>query len=143
MKISSLIIKDVEPSLEEITRFSGGAVNDRGEDLSMLAKSNMAKADDFQTGEKVVVLSGEMKNVPGVVVSVENGIVVIEPDKSYGLANAVKYPASELAKRFLEGDHAKVINGVHKDESGLVLKIENNVVTLLSDTTLKPVSIIN
>jgi transcription elongation factor SPT5 len=41
----------------------------------------------------------------------------------------------------VEGDHAKVINGVHKDESGLVLKIENNVVTLLSDTSLKPLEV--
>jgi transcription elongation factor SPT5 len=41
----------------------------------------------------------------------------------------------------VEGDHAKVINGVHKDDSGLVLKVENNVVTLLSDTTLKPLEV--
>ena len=48
--------------------------------------------------------------------------------------------ASDLAKRFVDGDHIKVINGVHKDESGLVIKVENNIVTVLSDSTLKPVS---
>jgi transcription elongation factor SPT5 len=141
MKIISLEIKKVNPTLEEITKFSGGAVNDKGEDLSMLANANVAKESDFQTGEKVIVLSGEMKNVPGTVHSVENGVVTIIPDKAYGLGNYIKYTASQLAKRFVEGDHAKVINGVHKDESGLVLKVENNVVTLLSDTSLKPLEV--
>jgi transcription elongation factor SPT5 len=85
MKIVSLETKNVNPSLEEITKFSGGAVNDKGEDLTMLANANVAKEGDFQTGEKVIVLSGEMKNVPGTVHSVENGVVTIIPDKAYGL----------------------------------------------------------
>jgi transcription elongation factor SPT5 len=86
MKIASLETKNINPSLEEITRFSGGAVTDRGEDLSMLATANVAKDTDFQTGEKIIVLSGDLKNVPGTVQSVENGVVTILPDKSYGLA---------------------------------------------------------
>jgi transcription elongation factor SPT5 len=85
MKIVSLDTKNINPSLEEITKFSGGAVNDRGEDLSMLANANVAKATDFQTGEKIIILSGDLKNVPGVVHSVENAVVTIIPDKSFGL----------------------------------------------------------
>jgi transcription elongation factor SPT5 len=44
-----------------------------------------------------------------------------------------------IAKRFVDGDHVRVLNGVHKDVSGLVLKVDNNVVTILSDIDLKPV----
>lgn len=53
----------------------------------------------------------------------------------------MQYSAHDLAKRFSDGDHAKVVNGLHKDESGLVLKVENNIVTLLSDTTFKPIEV--
>ncbi len=86
MKITSLELKNINPTLEEITRFSGGAVNEKGEDLSILANGNVAKAEDFQTGEKVVVLSGEMRNMEGVVESIEGSVVTIIPDKSYGLS---------------------------------------------------------
>ncbi|KAJ3277095.1 transcription elongation factor spt5 [Terramyces sp. JEL0728] len=141
VKISSIETKNINPSLEEITKFSGGAVADRGEDLSLLASSNVAKGDDFQSGEKVIVLSGEMKNVPAIVHSVQNGIVTIIPDKSYGLANYVKYPARDLAKRFTDGDHVKVISGVHKDATGLILKVEENIATVLSDSTFQPIDV--
>lgn len=86
-KTSNIEYKSVKPTLEEITKFNGGAV-EQGEELSLLAAStgsNVAKASDFQTGEKVIVLSGEMKNVEGVVSSVVNDIVTIIPDSSYGL----------------------------------------------------------
>jgi transcription elongation factor SPT5 len=46
-----------------------------------------------------------------------------------------------LTKRFSDGDHAKVVNGLHRDESGMVIKVDNNIVTLLSDTTLKPIEV--
>ena len=83
-KTSNIEFRTVNPKLEEITKFNGGAV-EQGEELSLLASTNVAKASDFQTGEKVIVLTGEMKNVEGVVASVENGIVTIIPDSSYGL----------------------------------------------------------
>lgn len=85
MKMTSIEHKNVAPTLEEISKFSGGAVADHGDDLNLLANSNVAKAEDFQTGEKVTVLAGEMRNVEGVVHSVENGVVTIIPDASYGL----------------------------------------------------------
>lgn len=85
VKITSLELKNVNPTLEEITRFSGGAVNENGDDLSILANGNIAKAQDFQTGEKVLVLSGEMRNIEGVIHSIDGDIVTVIPDKSYEL----------------------------------------------------------
>ena len=35
--------------------------------------------------------------------------------------------AKQLAKRFAQGDHVKVINGIHQDETGMVLNVDNNV----------------
>ncbi|KAJ3361314.1 transcription elongation factor spt5 [Kappamyces sp. JEL0680] len=134
MKLSSIDYKNVNPTLEEITKFSAGAIVENSEDLSLLASSNVAKAEDFQNGEKVIALSGQNKGMEGVVQSIENGIVTVLPDKNYGLKTTVQYNPAELAKRFVEGDHVKVVNGVHKEKSGLVLTISNNVVTILSDS---------
>ena len=136
-KILSLETKNINPSLEEVAKFSGGVVNEK--DSQLLINTDVAQGKDFQPGEKVVVLYGDTKNIPGTVHSVENDIVTVITDKEYGLDNYIQYSASDLAKRFSEGDHAQVINGVHKDETGLVLKIENNLVTLLSDSSLKTV----
>lgn len=132
LKISALDYKNIVPTLDEITRFN---------DSVALLQENTPKGADFQTGEKVIILEGEMKNIFGVVFGVENSIVTIIPDSSFGLKNYVKYDASMLAKRFVEGDHAKVINGVHKGESGLVLKVSGNIVTILSDVNLNPIEI--
>lgn len=49
-------------------------------------------------------------------------------------------PAQEVRKKFNEGDHVKVMNGLHKDQAGLIIAIKGNIVTLLSDSTMKPVS---
>ena len=85
IKVSSLDLKNVNPTLDEITKFSGGTVQNNSEDLTNLAASNAAKADDFQTGEKVMVLQGEMKGMDGVVHSIDGSIVTIIPDPAYGL----------------------------------------------------------
>ncbi|KAJ8331441.1 transcription elongation factor spt5 [Batrachochytrium dendrobatidis] len=141
MKVTSLLTEMVNPTLDEITKFSGGSINEQNNDLALLASANQATTDDFQIGEGITVISGELKNVPGVIQSIEGGIVTVIPDKSFGLSGPLRYPARDIAKRFEEGNHVKVVGGVHKDETGLIVKIDNNVVTILSDTSLNPISV--
>ncbi|KAJ1328464.1 hypothetical protein BSLG_010196 [Batrachochytrium salamandrivorans] len=141
VKVRSLLTENVDPTLDEITKFTGGSINEHGNDLALLASANQATPDDFQIGEGITVISGELRNVPGVIQSIEGGIVTILPNKSFGLSGPLRYPARDIAKRFEEGNHVKVVGGVHKDETGLIVKIENNVVTILSDTTLNPISV--
>ncbi|KAH6562967.1 hypothetical protein BASA50_006097 [Batrachochytrium salamandrivorans] len=141
VKVRSLLTENVNPTLDEITKFTGGSINEHGNDLALLASANQATPDDFQIGEGITVISGELRNVPGVIQSIEGGIVTILPNKSFGLSGPLRYPARDIAKRFEEGNHVKVVGGVHKDETGLIVKIENNVVTILSDTTLNPISV--
>ena len=59
-------------------------IGDRTDELSQLASLNFA-AQDFTNSEKIVVLSGEMKGVTGVVYSIEKNIVTITPDAEFGL----------------------------------------------------------
>jgi transcription elongation factor SPT5 len=139
-KTSALETKNINPTLEEITKFNGGIISEKNEDLAMLASANVASSDDFSVGEAVVAIAGELKNISGTVKAVERGIVTIIPLKEYSIA-PFKYPAKDVSKLFKDGDHVKVINGMHKEETGLVIEIDENVVTMLSDTTLKPVQV--
>lgn len=48
----------------------------------------------------------------------------------------MQFAAKLLRKRFKQGEHVKVINGVHADETGMILKISNSVAEILSDSTM-------
>jgi transcription elongation factor SPT5 len=85
MKLSSLQTDKVAPTLEEITRFSGGAVPGRADDLGLLPLANMAVSDSFHIGDNVIIISGELRNVTGCVKSIQNDIVTVIPDKHFGL----------------------------------------------------------
>ncbi|KAJ3224135.1 transcription elongation factor spt5 [Clydaea vesicula] len=136
LKTSVFTTENVNPSLEEITNFSGNAIGESKNNLAFLAEANIHSVEDFEVGENVEVVSGELANLPGVVLSVENGIVTVK-SSNIGLDKALQFPAKQLRKRFSEGEHVKVCNGVHKDETGMILNIFGNVATVLSDSSMK------
>lgn len=88
MKITSLIIDNVSPTLEEITKFSSGSADgvDPAKQLATFAQVNISySGDDFGLGENVSVIQGDQSGLHGVVTSVESGIVFVKPDASLGL----------------------------------------------------------
>eukprot|EP00842_Homolaphlyctis_polyrhiza_P004843 jgi/Hompol1/535/HPOL_004495-RA len=105
VKVSSLKLESVNPTLDEITRFTGGSIGERSDDLALLASANQATADDFQIGESITIMSGELANMPGVIESIEGGIVSIRADAGMGLQRAVRYPLKDIQKRFELGNH--------------------------------------
>ena len=125
-----------------MTNFSGGLLNEGQEDVALLGAVAAATVEDFQTGETVQVLSGELANVKGVVQSVQNGVVTIIPDASLGFTEPLDFPAAELRKKFGVGDHVKVAAGIYKGATGLVINIEDTVASILSDADLKPVRVL-
>ncbi|KAI9354739.1 hypothetical protein BD770DRAFT_412111 [Pilaira anomala] len=148
MKVSALQIEEVNPTLDEIARFAGsGELN--GEDgersidltsLSSMAINNAQAQTMFQNGDVVSVIEGDMIHSWGTVENVHDSSVVVSLDMD-GIKKRVTLPAKQLRKKFKAGDHVKVINGRFKDESGMVLNIEDNIVTLLSDASLKEVRV--
>ncbi|KAG0262211.1 transcription elongation factor spt5 [Actinomortierella ambigua] len=145
MKISSLITENINPTLDEIQRFAKGGVDDEdgGLDLSAVALSAMSASltSHFRPGENVEVVEGELKNLEGVVDSVSSDMIMIRP-LAKDLKNSVlKFPPSQLRKLFREGDHVKVVNGKFKDETGLIIKIEENVVTVVTDLNVRDIQV--
>ncbi|KAJ3075374.1 transcription elongation factor spt5 [Podochytrium sp. JEL0797] len=140
MKASTVDSESVNPTLEEITRFSGGTINERGMDLDAIAaRSGGQTSTDFQTGDNVEIFRGDLKDVTGKVLATDSEFVTVMPkDKQLG---AIRIDAKDLRKRFDEGDHVKVILGNHAGETGLVIKVTSNVATVLSDATYKPIQV--
>ena len=52
----------------------------------------------------------------------------------------LEFPAHELKKSFRMGDHVKVIGGRYEGDTGLIVRVEDNMVVLFSDLTMHEVN---
>ena len=53
----------------------------------------------------------------------------------------LEFPAHELKKYFKMGDHVKVLLGRYEGDTGLIVRVEENLVVLFSDLTMHEVSL--
>ncbi|KAJ3044652.1 transcription elongation factor spt5 [Rhizophlyctis rosea] len=140
LKLSALEVDGVTPTLEELAKFQGGELDDRADGLEALADGSMQNRQ-FQAGESVEVISGDLMGTPGTVESMHGSLVTVRADTWVGLKMPFQVDASTLRKRFKEGDHVKVVNGSHKGQTGMVVGSLDNIVTILSDSTMQPVKV--
>lgn len=142
-KLSALQLDDVNPTLDEITRFTrgqDGAENETNIDLSIIAEaSKKAAIAVLQPGDHVEVFEGEQSGVHGTVHSIEQDVVTIQPVGVEFDGQRIQLPARSVRKRFKTGDHVKVMTGKNADETGLVVSVVDNVVTFLSDMSMQEV----
>jgi len=136
-----LTVKDVNPTLEEITQFAGSA-DSEGIDLSSLAVDLKAAAKQltFDAGDMVEVFEGEQAGVHGTVELVMNDIATIVSTYAGLKGQRLEVPVRSLRKRFKSGDHVRVSSGRYKDDTGMVVRVVDDEVTILSDTSMKDVT---
>lgn len=96
------------------------------------------KTQNLAPGDNIEVIDGELVNLRGKILSMDGDKVVIQPDHE-DLTESLTLNAHELRKFFKEGDHVRVINGRYSGDTGLILKVEENLVILISDLTLHEV----
>ena len=87
----------------------------------------------------VEVFDGEQAGVHGTVESVTNDIATIISAYAGLKGQRLEVPVRSLRKRFKSGDHVKVVNGRYKDDTGMVVRVVDDQVTLLSDISMKEV----
>ncbi|KAK6197030.1 hypothetical protein LQW54_010946 [Pestalotiopsis sp. IQ-011] len=137
IKIQLLNVQDVNPTLEEVTRFaSGGEDGVENIDLKSLAASLKDSSANvtYLPGDVIEVYDGEQKGVVGKATNVQNDIVTIDVMEGDLAGQTIEVPTKGLRKRFRTGDHVKVIGGSrYRDEVGMVVKISEDRVTLLTD----------
>jgi transcription elongation factor SPT5 len=145
MKISALQVEDVNPTLEEVTRFVGGDDSGDGQlDLQTIAASLKANttSSDYLPGDKVEIYQGEQQGVRGQAVSVRGDIVTLKVTEGDLLGQLIEAPSKGLRKLFREGDHVKVIGGSkYHDEVGMVVRVKDDRVTLLTDSNNKEITV--
>ena len=54
----------------------------------------------------------------------------------------LEFPASELKKYFRMGDHVKVIAGRYEGDTGLIVRVEDNMAVLFSDLTMHELKVL-
>ncbi|GAA5983869.1 hypothetical protein JCM11641_006402 [Rhodosporidiobolus odoratus] len=142
-KIAQLTTEDVHPSIDELTRFQGETAGGDNLDLTQIADAARKLAKTIlQPGDHVEIFEGDQKNVYGTVDSISNEVVAILPHADLDLGGMkIEVPARSVRKRFQAGDHVKVMQGSNADETGLVVKVQGDVVTFLSDLTSTEVSV--
>jgi len=143
-KLNALQLDNVNPTLDEITKFSrgqDGADNENPVDLSIIAEaSRKAAIAVLQPGDHVEVFEGEQAGVYGVVDSINQDVVTVTAIGVDIDGQKVDVPARSVQKRFKPGDHVKVMTGQNADETGLVISVADNVVTFLSDMSMQEAS---
>ncbi|KAI8456704.1 hypothetical protein BY996DRAFT_8441431 [Phakopsora pachyrhizi] len=147
LRISALEIADVNPTIDEIARFLGdpSVTGERDLNLSQIAElTKKASVVVLQPGDHIEVFEGDQKGIQGMVHSIANEIVTIIPSP---LAHPelrgaqIEIPARSIRKSFKPGDHVKVMAGQNLDETGLVIRVREEIVTFLSDLSCKEVEV--
>lgn len=150
IRLSGLTLEDVQPTIDELTRFLGDAgskgtdgESGSGLDLSQIAEAARKAAKSIlQPGDHVDVFEGDQRGIYGTVESISNDVVIITPHADLDLEGTkVEVQARSVRKRFMAGDHVKVMNGTNADETGLVVRVKDDIVTFLSDLSMQEVNV--
>lgn len=148
VKFNAVSSENVNPTLEEATRFAASAEDGDGQakELDLQALANTIKQssllDDYLPGDIVEVFSGEQKGVRGKTAAVHSGIVTIIVTAGELKGQRIEAPTKTLRKFFREGDAAKVLsNSKYHGESGLVVKVHEDKVTLLTDSNRQEITV--
>jgi transcription elongation factor SPT5 len=145
VKVNWVSTEKVNPKMEELQFFSIQNA-DGTETLDLLAVQAAQKAADtgaaFASGDNVEIYTGEQKGIRGTTVTVIGDILTLRVTEGELRGRRIDAPVKTLRKLFREGDHVKVIGGSrYVDEVGLVTKIRDDKITLLSDSTQAEITV--
>lgn len=139
VKIQGLVTENVNPTLDEITAFqAGGEDGDEPSTLDLSIIHNAAKKAAtavLQPGDHVEVFEGEQIGLDGIVESIRDEVVLLRPKLLEMEDQRIEIPAASVRKRFKSGDHVKVMAGKNADETGLVVAVNGDIVSIWSDVS--------
>jgi len=132
-KVNFLQTEDIKPTLEEISLFTADE-DDSKLDLSAIMDANkMTTASGLVPGDRVEVHEGEQTGLYGSVETVTSEIVAIKAEGGDVHGQTIEVPSRSVRKRFEVGEHVTVINGKNTETSGMVVEVQGDVITLMSD----------
>ncbi|KAG8836180.1 transcription elongation factor spt5 [Serendipita sp. 399] len=146
IRVTALVIENVVPTLDEVAVFlgndkdknglGGGSGDGTAANLAALAEAiRRPMTISFQPGDHVEVYQGEQVGARGIVDSVIGDVVLIRGEGLELDGRLMEVPSKHMRKVFSPGDHVKVMAGVNIDETGMVVSVNGDLVTFLSDLT--------
>jgi len=130
--MNTIIAEGVKPTLAELERFEE---TPEGLDIEIATADKEEVAHKFSTGDSVEVTEGELQNLQGRVIAIDGSKITVMP-KHEDLKDPLEFQANELKKYFRQGDHVRVIGGRYEGDTGLIVRVEDNMIVLFSDLTM-------
>lgn len=134
VSMKSISAMNIKPTFDELEKFRKPGENGDGDIASLSTLFANRKKGHFMKGDAVIVVKGDLKNLKGWVEKVEEENVHIRPEMK-GLPKTLAVNEKELCKYFEPGNHVKVVSGTQEGATGMVVKVEQHVLIILSDTT--------
>uniref|UniRef100_A0A2N9GSU0 Transcription elongation factor SPT5 n=1 Tax=Fagus sylvatica TaxID=28930 RepID=A0A2N9GSU0_FAGSY len=134
VSMKSISSQNIKPTFDELEKFRKPGDNGEGDMASLSTLFASRKKGHFVKGDAVIVVKGDLKNLKGWVEKVEEENVHIRPEMK-GLPKTLAVNEKELCKYFEPGNHVKVVSGTQEGATGMVVKVEQHVLIILSDTT--------
>lgn len=135
--IKSLYVEEATPPVDELQTFNAVAqasqeAADPGDEIAALVQTmgtDSSSSTTFKEGDRVLVTEGDLKNLDGVVVSVnEEGKLMVKASLAELAGNApLTIDAQHVVKFFQAGDHVTVTGGAYVGRRGTVVKVKNRV----------------
>ncbi|CAJ1974319.1 unnamed protein product [Sphenostylis stenocarpa] len=134
VSIKSISAQNIKPTFDELEKFRKPGESGDGDVASLSTLFANRKKGHFMKGDAVIVVKGDLKNLKGKVEKVDEDNVHIKPEIE-GLPKTIAVNEKELCKYFEPGNHVKVVSGAQEGATGMVVKVEQHVLILISDTT--------
>ncbi|EQC42652.1 hypothetical protein SDRG_00380 [Saprolegnia diclina VS20] len=154
VNISTMLsVDEVNPTLEEINKFSVSADGDSDNESSHVSKLDLGDVDawknkvDLTKGDTVRVIEGDLINLMGVVVGTNSGndTVRVMPLHEEIKDTILDFQLKQLMKIVKIGAHIKVVSGRYSGETGTVVSIDESmgapVAIILVDTQAKEIQV--
>ncbi|RDX73296.1 putative transcription elongation factor SPT5-like 1, partial [Mucuna pruriens] len=140
VSIKSISAQNIKPTFDELEKFRKPGESGDGDVASLSTLFANRKKGHFMKGDAVIVVKGDLKNLKGWVEKVDEDNVHIRPELK-GLPKTLAVNEKELCKYFEPGNHVKVVSGAQEGATGMVVKVEQHVLILISDTTKEHIRI--
>lgn len=135
--MSAIMADGVKPTLSELEKFEEQSLAD----MELTTSSREDEGHSFAPGDNVEVCEGELMNLMGRVTRVDGNKITILP-RHEDLKDELEFMAHELKKYFSQGDHVKVIAGRYEGDTGLIVRVEENMIVLFSDLTMHELKVL-
>ncbi|KAL0749514.1 hypothetical protein Bca101_031517 [Brassica carinata] len=140
VSLKSIIAQNVTPTFDELEKFNRPSENGEAEFGGLSTLFANRKKGHFMKGDAVIVIKGDLKNLKGWVEKVDEENVLIRSGMK-GLPDPLAVNEKELCKYFEPGNHVKVVSGTHEGATGMVVKVDQHVLIILSDMTKEHVRV--